>query len=98
VHIFENSDSGALTIVGSTSDGKVFSWLDLALDVAPIHTQAISSQVSTFAAAPLNGADAPGFVGLLSSESGQIVVLLGGKHQVHAKQVHEQVCRCPRPR
>lgn len=91
VQVFRGADSGALTIVTCTADGHIHTWLDHNVSTEPVHTHVAGGTVAAFTARPLTGADAPGYVALLSSESGQLTALLAGRRAVQAQPLTEQV-------
>ena len=96
MHAFEDAASGALTLCGATADGTVLTWLDATVPSEPLATHAATGATARFAATPLTGADAPGYLGLLGTAAGRLVVLLAGRGHVAVKQVYEQVlaARC----
>ena len=91
VCVVEDANIGTLCITGALQDGSVLTWLDANVESSPVHTSTGLSSVASFAAVPLSGADAPGFVGLLSGTDGQLVALLAGRGTVLVHAVTQQV-------
>jgi hypothetical protein len=86
VHVFDYGGYGALTVVATLST-NILTWLDAALDAAPIKTQVVSAGITCFAAHPHAASEGPGFVGILTAGDGSVVIVLSGQGRVIARQL-----------
>jgi hypothetical protein len=84
LHQYQNN--GALVIAACSATGQLYSWLDANSSVDPVTTQLTpstsSASISSFGAAPIRGADAPGFVAAVSFSDGSISMVSAARNRV----------------